>query len=508
MDVFFQQEGAVGPLLFSLSLVASLLLLLTPYLIWKVVARLKQNGEKLQEINDRLATLIETLAPEATFSPLTDQNEPTEQNQVPFNFEEESEVVSGGENPEAEIALNSATDSTPPTDADDDLFEFDIPDHFDSTDNRESFDSIETSERTDGSGSIEESDIGEAFDPTDDLTDDDTVDESDDLAPTETTAPSDNIDNKENLGNSFDFEKSEEFDLSEAFDPTDDLDTADDFNLTKEQSDDNEFATPDLQKDATAATLSTDTDFGKDIDATEFASGPDNEFAFEFDEELGELAEADPISLNDTTPLSFDETPTNFTGEEFESEEASFTFETEDDSKSQSLDEFPDIDFTEDASIDFDTSEIETENNPFKPSLDEFPETDFTATADRDDESDDKETKEEDPEDFAAAFDEIEPSLSSERLDDLAASILKDQETLDSVEIEPTPSVEIKAEPIPNIVPEPPPLPEISPVSKPAPKPATLFARCEGCNHKLAYKETLSGKRVRCPACSVAFKLP
>lgn len=134
--------------------------------------------------------MIETLTPEATLSPLTDQNEPAEQNQVPFNFEEDSEVATVDENPEAETALNNATDSIPPTDADDDLFEFDIPDHFESTDNTERYDSnetsggTETSETADDFGKTEESDLGEAFDHTDDLTDGDTVEESDERAPT------------------------------------------------------------------------------------------------------------------------------------------------------------------------------------------------------------------------------------------------------------------------------------------------------------------------------------
>lgn len=43
---------------------------------------------------------------------------------------------------------------------------------------------------------------------------------------------------------------------------------------------------------------------------------------------------------------------------------------------------------------------------------------------------------------------------------------------------------------------------------QPAPSQSTLFARCEGCGHKLAYKQALSGKRVRCPACRTAFTLP
>jgi hypothetical protein len=39
-------------------------------------------------------------------------------------------------------------------------------------------------------------------------------------------------------------------------------------------------------------------------------------------------------------------------------------------------------------------------------------------------------------------------------------------------------------------------------------RPSVNLARCGGCGHKLAYKEALSGKRVRCPACQQAFVLP
>ena len=66
----------------------------------------------------------------------------------------------------------------------------------------------------------------------------------------------------------------------------------------------------------------------------------------------------------------------------------------------------------------------------------------------------------------------------------------------------------------PSAAPKPPPTPQPEPPKAPAPKPepaeshATLFARCEGCGHKLAYKQSLSGKRVRCPACRTAFALP
>ena len=62
----------------------------------------------------------------------------------------------------------------------------------------------------------------------------------------------------------------------------------------------------------------------------------------------------------------------------------------------------------------------------------------------------------------------------------------------------------------PEPAPKPEPLPEPAPEpkSEPAESQATLFARCEGCGHKLAYKKALSGKRVRCPACRTAFALP
>ncbi len=39
-------------------------------------------------------------------------------------------------------------------------------------------------------------------------------------------------------------------------------------------------------------------------------------------------------------------------------------------------------------------------------------------------------------------------------------------------------------------------------------RPDILLARCGGCGHKLAYKESLAGKRVKCPACQQVFVLP
>ena len=39
-------------------------------------------------------------------------------------------------------------------------------------------------------------------------------------------------------------------------------------------------------------------------------------------------------------------------------------------------------------------------------------------------------------------------------------------------------------------------------------RPATNLARCGGCGHKLAYKESLAGKRVKCPSCQKPLVLP
>lgn len=39
-------------------------------------------------------------------------------------------------------------------------------------------------------------------------------------------------------------------------------------------------------------------------------------------------------------------------------------------------------------------------------------------------------------------------------------------------------------------------------------RPETRLARCDGCGHKLAYKEILAGKRVKCPACGKVLALP
>ena len=50
--------------------------------------------------------------------------------------------------------------------------------------------------------------------------------------------------------------------------------------------------------------------------------------------------------------------------------------------------------------------------------------------------------------------------------------------------------------------------PGIVPLPANPDRPGVSMARCAACDHKLAYRETLSGKRARCPSCKSAFVLP
>jgi hypothetical protein len=50
--------------------------------------------------------------------------------------------------------------------------------------------------------------------------------------------------------------------------------------------------------------------------------------------------------------------------------------------------------------------------------------------------------------------------------------------------------------------------PAILPLPADPRRPSVNLARCGQCGHKLAYKESLSGKRARCPSCQIAFVLP
>ncbi|MBE0501184.1 MAG: hypothetical protein IBX47_07060, partial [Desulfuromonadales bacterium] len=94
MDVFFQQEDAVAFFLFIMTLIALLLLFLFPYLVWRISTRLKQNGDRLQEISNRLENMLAVLAPHSTHSadmtPLAESSD----EQTPFNFDADDEDTS------------------------------------------------------------------------------------------------------------------------------------------------------------------------------------------------------------------------------------------------------------------------------------------------------------------------------------------------------------------------------------------------------------------------------
>lgn len=52
------------------------------------------------------------------------------------------------------------------------------------------------------------------------------------------------------------------------------------------------------------------------------------------------------------------------------------------------------------------------------------------------------------------------------------------------------------------------PEPDIFPMPDNPARPDVSMARCGACDHKLAYKKTLAGKKARCPSCKTAFVLP
>jgi len=110
-------------------------------------------------------------------------------------------------------------------------------------------------------------------------------------------------------------------------------------------------------------------------------------------------------------------------------------------------------------------------------------------------------------EDFGRAFDTEEPAGESY---DPFASHDKTAEEQEAAKEEPPAEEEAPAE-------EPPAPFEAEPVEEPPAiikladdpaRPEVSMARCGACDHKLAYKKTLAGKKARCPSCKGAFILP
>lgn len=70
---------------------------------------------------------------------------------------------------------------------------------------------------------------------------------------------------------------------------------------------------------------------------------------------------------------------------------------------------------------------------------------------------------------------------------------------------EPPAETELPAEPEPVATEA---APAIVPLEDDPARPEVSLARCGQCDHKLAYKKTLAGKKARCPSCKGAFVLP
>ncbi len=311
-------------------------------------------------------------------------------------------------------------------------------------------------------------------------------------------------------------------------------DLSDDDGMDFSMSDEFEDVTDDIVgseiSDFTDGTSEDLAESKTDEDSGQEESEDDEELVMDFDDEPEEAAEGDQqeeffseqeeeSSSEDDTGFSSDtsgfdfpqeETPapseipvsedasSDFTVEHFESnEEKSFEFEdVDDDAFSGADDTFPG-----EAPAPEESTE-ETEDSGWgksESSTDDIWGEEASAPAGKPVE---KEFSQ-DAGDVGSAFDE--PAKKDESVGDVANSFLSDLEdklNLDSFEEQPS------APPEPPPAPAPAPEPEPKPEPEPADSQATLFARCEGCGHKLAYKQALSGKRVRCPACRTAFALP
>jgi len=299
-----------------------------------------------------------------------------------------------------------------------------------------------------------------------------------------------------------------EFSMADQFeDLSDDLADSEISDFTDKEEDE-EFAGDfsDLDRDDSAGEGDTDDELVMDFD-DEGDDGTRQEedlFSESDADESDAQDEDDEFSFGDNEsaipseiPVT-DSDPSDFTVEHFDSnEEKSFEFEdVDDDSFEGREDSFSEEEL---ASDDVTDKEADEEKSWGESSTDDIWGEEST-------EETDEEFSFGEESDLGAAFDEPAEE-EQESVGDVANSFLSDLEkklNLDDIASQPA------------AAPKPPPTPQPEPPkpAPPAPKPeaaesqATLFARCEGCGHKLAYKQSLSGKRVRCPACRTAFALP
>ncbi|PLY00289.1 MAG: hypothetical protein C0623_07475 [Desulfuromonas sp.] len=289
---------------------------------------------------------------------------------------------------------------------------------------------------------------------------------------------------------------SEELSASKISDYTDDADPDDLGSVPSEESPDEESENEgqdelvmdfDDEEDDAAPGLTTDDQSADIFDEVSSAEPADEEHEDDF------LFSKKPVDPPAEIPVADDES-SDFTVEHFESnEEKSYEFEDVDDSSDNT-----------------DSTSAPSEESWGEPSTDDIWGEEVaarkpTAPEEPADESADEFSFGQDDSDVGAAFDEpTEEKKEEENVGDVASSFMADLENklnLDAFEEKPASPPEAPT------APEPPPAPEPEP-QQPAESNATLFARCEGCGHKLAYKQALSGKRVRCPACRTAFSLP
>jgi len=469
MDFLFA-EGGTGLLFGLLFLLGALLYLLLPFVVWRIWQALKHNGNQLQELNARLERLIGVIAPEAA-QPLAEPMTMA----LPATGDATAEaVVAAAAMLESDtLPLDSQTrdESAPAMVATETEFDFGQDDAAELPSTEKSFASLAEPDDT----LQDEVEFGFEAD--------------DNLPPVEYDLPDSGADSDQN----------------ESFAAT---------NLE-----------PPTTETFTAAPAA------DDIDVAAMSEQDDFELQ-------GNLPSDDDLGLGD---------------------EETFTFETEDDPFSQDLDRFEDTDFTAENSEDF-------ELEPSPNAISEFSWDESGSTLDEDESETDlaastpEQIAGDSPSDseLASAFDEtVNPHAGSIDADfpadeawsepaatadvsgsdsefefDLPADFDSDTgfdldaelqsstpdfstgvEFTDTAPEPPAPEPPAPEPPAPEPpAPEPPkpvPMPEFPKPAAPAEnKPTTLFARCEGCGHKLAYKSTLSGKRVRCPACQVAFVLP
>jgi len=304
-----------------------------------------------------------------------------------------------------------------------------------------------------------------------------------------------------------------EFSMADQFeDLSDDLADSEISDFTDKEEDE-EFSGDfsDLDRDGSAGESDTDDELVMDFDdeGDDEPRGEEDLFSESDDQESDEQFEDDEeeddefsfgateTELPPEIPVT-DSDASDFTVEHFESnEEKSFEFEdVDDDSFEEREESFADEDLTADAATDSGATE---EKSWGESSTDDI-------WGEESAEEKDEEFSFGEESDLGAAFDE-QAEEEKESVGDVANSFLSDLEKKLNLD-------DIASQPAAAPKPPPTPQPELPKPAPPAPKPeaaesqATLFARCEGCGHKLAYKQALSGKRVRCPACRTAFALP